>query len=213
MFEDGEKTSVAIPHWFRKDLVIGYEPARAHPHHATWCEWEAHKKSGAVEKGYYELIAKEKGDSWVLPVAKHEVSWYIHRYYEIRKTEKHPDNQKPKLRLLAWEPAPAGTVTNCGVISHWTDVMKCVAVFDGRTLKHMHPSRLRLIKATKWVAIQDNEKPPVCEGLVIEYRGLDGEVCIKCTTSLSAVYSVNAYRVIGLAEGWTDDPALAEGRM
>jgi hypothetical protein len=188
--------------------VYLYEPAIKHPHYAIWEQWEAHKASKAVERGYYDLrIAVGHGQFEVVPTTYNQ--WHVGSTHIISKTNLHPDNLKPAIKLLNWEQAPIGTLTDCGVISGWATAMKYVVVFDGFRVKHIDPKLLRLINTEKWTAVQDRKQPPVCEGLVIEYRVTDSLGRSMHARDLSTIVGVNAYRVVGLAHGWTDDPAKA----
>jgi hypothetical protein len=192
------------PVWY-EGCTLSYEPARKHPHYALFKEWEAHKASGAVDSGEYMLgnPAKAFLEQAVEPF------WRVDFLYEIVKTDKHPDNQKPKLKLLDWEHMPIGTMTNFGVLLGFNTITHGLVLLNRNVIERADKHIARISPATQWTAIQDNELAPTCEGLVIEYRGLGGDDCTGSATNLSMIACVNAYRVIGIRDGWTDDPAKA----
>lgn len=190
--------------WYSNDVLIGslpafrlgnvyrYEPSPHHPHYAIFMEWEAHKKSGAVDRGEYVLQTRISGQSCEYKTAEQSVGWHVQNTYIIQKTDKHPDNCKPKLKMLDWSNVPVGTMTDRGEILFIVPPA-FATVRSKMRIDVVALSALSIIPATKWTAVQDGEKPPVCDGLVIELRMTGGN-------------TINAYRVIGLADGYTDVP-------
>lgn len=210
------KNSVASPNW-PKGYDYEYEPRLNHPHYAVYKEWEAHKASGAVERGEYVLKERYKSQFFECHNVAQSVSWYVENTYTIEKTSLHPDNQKPKLKLVDWENVPVGTMTDLGEIR--AHKRKHGGAFVEDSLRcnwgHHDYSYLSIVPTTKWTAVQDGGKPPVCEGLVIEYRMtssiFQSSNKLSCHTvgKNTEAVGINAYRVIGLAEGYTDDPEKA----
>lgn len=182
-------------------------PSRTHPHYAVYKEWEAHKASGAVDRGEVKLVrASLSGGS---------NAWAIDVDYEICKTDRHPDNQKPKLKLIDWRKVPIGTMTNLGEVlalrlirGVYQFLIKDVDKRD--YCMFFSIENLRIVPATKWTAIQDEDFAPVYEGFVIEYRYVNGSgLLAACNHPLPNCAIVVAYRVIGIADGYTDDQAKA----
>lgn len=200
---------------FTEGVEYRFEPSPHHPHYSICKEWEKHKESGAVDRGEYEL-------RWVNS-AHHNVSnwqptstprWEVVNSYELRKTDKHPDNQKPKLKVINWANAPVGTMTNKGEIvvvnqEGTYETALVVHTTEGWTC-NVRVDHLRIVPATNWTAVQDGEEPPVCAGLVIEYRYsnvvYDGAMW-RAKHDITLVHDtnlINAYRVTGIALGYTD---------
>lgn len=192
-----------------------FEPSPHHPHYAIYKEWEAHKNSGAVDRMWYELKA-EVGVCWDVYIKSTEkISWRVEYTYTIQKTDKHPDNCKPKLKLLDLAKVPVGTMTNTGEIIGKLDNWISLGIEKGNPTGMSNAAAsygLRILPATKWTAVQDGEDPPVCDGLVIEYRRTSeswkhakGQTMHSTGTDATAS-AINAYRVTGIAKGWTDVP-------
>jgi hypothetical protein len=70
---------------------------------------------------------------------------------------------------------------------------------------------LRLREQTTFTHLPEVALPPVVEGLVFEYEVISTNECRYTYTDLkNKVYKdCIAYRVIGLAPGYTDNPELA----
>jgi hypothetical protein len=193
----------------REGVEYASRPAPAHPHYALYRQWEALEESGAVERGEVELLLTDETGFWVndwKSVPDH--NWPVAMNYKICKTDKHPDNGKPKLKLIDWSKVPVDALTNYGKIicscGHIYTLSKGYTQFFGFEAQ----KDLRLAPATKWTALQDDQVPPVVEGLMIEYRYYHHAAKNpKAVTPHANMPDINAYRVTGLAEGYTDDPA------
>lgn len=215
VIDGASRNSVACPNWPR-GYDYEYEPRLNHPHYAVYKEWEAHKASGTIDRGEYVLKACISGQSCEYHNTAQRVSWCVENTYAIEKTDKHPDNKKPKPKpkLLDWSKVPVGTMTNNGEV-RLVALNQCYTEHKlALTLTRQRHSYLRLLPATKWTAIQDGESPPVFEGLVIEYREtrdiyIHGRRFRNNVVMNENMPLINAYRVVGIAEGWTDDPTKA----
>jgi hypothetical protein len=81
---------------FYEGCVFSYAPAPAHPHYAIYKEWEAHKSTGAVDRGEYCLYFS---CGFMVVDIVGSPDWTTSGRYTIQKKDKHPDNRKPKLML------------------------------------------------------------------------------------------------------------------
>lgn len=191
-----------------------YNPAPSHPHYAKYCEWQSLVDSGEVAKGWWKIYQTtyHSYDETLKP------NWLPDTHYEIQKTDKHPENCKPALKLIDWSKMPTGAMTNKGrLIGHSSEI---VLVLVEET-KNAFPyatrflyADVRLAQQTKW-AYWGGGDCPVPDGLVVEaiFRD-DKNSVLKFPDQLEwEHYKVSsdiiAYRIIGLADGWTDDPRKA----
>jgi hypothetical protein len=198
-----------------------YTPAPAHPHYAKYIEWTRLVDAGEVAKGWWNVSTWHSvvGTSCYTP----EPKWFPDLDYEIRKTDKHPDNAKPSLKLIDWGKVPVGSMTNYGtllrsqisstdgrlILVAMNEVTGTVDVADYRVADY------RLAQQTKFTYLPAGTPPPVVEGLVFEYEypaavffGNTIKEYARGRTNLHNVPCINAYRVIGLAPGYTDNPKL-----
>ena len=195
-------------HWGKSKSY--FLPAPVHPHYATYCEWQRLIDAGEVAKGWWVLGHPAKA---FLEPAKNPL-WQVDMLYEIGKTDKHPDNCKPALKLIDWANMPAGTMTTCGEILAVRDkVIYFTSPPDGAVLKELSTDKLyflRLAPQTKFTHLQNGEEPPVIKGVMIEYEYC-GEFGRTVDNHYEKSYTTTCigYRIIGLADGWTDDPAKA----
>jgi hypothetical protein len=213
---DGLNRRLVLPLWYTGS-IYSYEPAPAHPHYAIYKEWEAHKESEAVKRGEYELEVSSFNNVWWYlgnEDFRTAPTWDINYGHKIKKTSKHPDNCKPKLKLIDWKQVPAGAMTNCGVLLGLKPKHRfgefVASVLVGWLTRTEECDSLRIISTTKWTAIQDGEQPPVCDGLVIEYQFISLGGLPSRTKMLPDDAISIAYRVIGLAKGYTDNPELGD---
>jgi hypothetical protein len=197
---------------FEEGHIYKYEPSPDHPHFKTYNEWKRLTDNDAFDLGELELFSAHSNhisepdwrpSRWNLTT---NPSWKPEVMYEIRKTDKHPDNCKPKLKLIDWSNVPVGTRTNKGAALS-VNKNALTTYDDYGNLDRWLASewrKLRLLPTTKWTALEDDEEPPVVEGLGIEYR-------YHLSANTPNAVTINAYRVVGLAEGYTDDPSKVGG--
>jgi hypothetical protein len=211
-FKDNSGYWVPVPYPIFENLKIRYHPSETHPHYAVYKEWEALKASGDVDREEVELL-REMDSGTPKWTRAPKPQWYVDSAYKIHKTSKHPDNCKPKLKLIDWSSVPVGTLTNFGVVVVRSEQKLYTVATNGRCLPVNYDStqQHRLLPATKWTALEDDQEPPVVEGLVIEYRYHNRAMDSSAVSRHSAMPRINAYRVISLAEGYTDDPAKVGG--
>ena len=132
--------------------------------------------------------------------------------YELRKSAKHPDI-KPKKRLIDWAAIPVGTMTNHGEIRVVDGNMAILENPSHRGYRaHIEKEQLRLKEQTKFTYWGGGECP-VPEGVVVEVVTRDGGICQRSVartlcwvTKLLMSSDVIGYRIIKLADGWTDVP-------
>ncbi len=211
------------PHFWHH-AVYSFEPSPLHPHYGIFRAWVVHNKACVeVEKDWWCLSEKLGGGSAVLCAnysTDENVPWAVSCDYEIIKTNKHPDNIKPNIKLIDLSKVPVGTMTNYGELLHPIAIRSTI-FFKSKSgiVSCAMPRPLRdplvILHSTKWTAVQDGESPPVCAGLVIEYRSTGylwksgGWVTTHNATESVTAFGLNAYRVVGIADGWTDDPEKA----
>ena len=196
-----------------------YHPAPAHPHYATYCEWQRLVDAGEVAKGWWDIIST----NGVCYAATLEPKWLPDCEYEIRKNDKHPNNRKPALKMINWANIPVGAMTKKGEFLGFHEstihgrysavLLKKMALISSELYS------LRLAEQTKFSHLQDGEAPPVIEGVVIEYEyvqcgpdKIPSRWVVKTVQTFGSCLPVAmciGYRIIGLADGWTDDPSKA----
>jgi hypothetical protein len=147
-------------------------------------------------------------------------SWYGEHKYKLEKSAKHPDNIKPKKRLVDWSKMPLGTMTDRGEIR--AAFGKFVQI-EAR-VKHIQKydltitENLRLTEQTEFTYWGGGECP-VPEGVVVvavfrrgdsdEGAPSDFEWEHYPKSDLNDDRDIIAYRITGLADGWTDNPEEA----
>lgn len=140
--------------------------------------------------------------------------WDESLFYELRKSAKHPDNIKPVKKLIDWSKMPRGTMTNRGTLLSYSErrfatILSTCNSYVGET----EIRNLRLKEQTQFTYWGGGECP-VPEGVVVECILRKGIKLNNCSRNLywkhdSVVEQdrhIIAYRITGLADGWTDDP-------
>jgi hypothetical protein len=142
--------------------------------------------------------------------------WLETKEYELRKSAKHPDNIKPKKRLIDWAKMPRGAMTNCGTfLSVSKQYAHILQDNDYAVCILLSELRLRLKEQTQFTYWGGGECP-VPEGLSLEIlsRGNGRGPLPSCVTSVwqhsGDTRDIIAYRITGLADGWTDNPEEAK---
>jgi hypothetical protein len=140
--------------------------------------------------------------------------------HRIVKTSKHPDNCKPKLKLIDFAKMPKGTMTNFGevLIASPTGLVTLVdaPAFIGAGTRTLSSEVLRLVEQTNFT-YWTGGACPVPEGVVVtivfrsgrEVTAYAASVLWELNVAQSGLLNILAYRVVGLAEGYTDNPAMA----
>jgi hypothetical protein len=139
------------------------------------------------------------------PTTNPQFEWYI----------------KPKKRLIDWSKMPRGTMTNCGEFLGFSSphpisrkiYPQCLrASFDSSSY---NMEQLRLAEQTQFTYWGGGECP-VPEGVVVEAILRDGDKYKNPTSWRHAIINdephcgdVIAYRIIGLASDYTDNPSEA----
>ena len=92
--------------------------------------------------------------------------WDSDYEYELRKSAKHPDNIKPKKRLIDWSKMPRGTMTNYGEFLRLAEKFHAMVLGHGTSNVHVVTlSSLCLAEQTKFTYWPGGECP-VPEGVV-----------------------------------------------
>jgi hypothetical protein len=204
---------------FEEGHIYKYEPSPNHPHFKIYNEWTYATGDGSFDRGELELFSahgnhiSEPGwrpSRWNLTT---NPSWKPEVMYEIRKSATHPDNLKtPSLTPIDWRDVPVSTNT-----SHGTVVYKDTGGFSTLTTEGQqffwdyHSPAISILPATKWTALETDHAPPVFAGLAIEYRYWASNINKHDVTIYADGASINAYRVVGIADGYTDDPSKVGG--
>jgi hypothetical protein len=185
-----------------------YTPAPAHPHYDTYLDWQRLVNVGEVAKGWW-IIDCDDGNTF-------NPKWRVDFSYYVVKTDKHPDNATPALKLIDWAKFVrlSGLMTSEGVFfgldkNGNASLMRMIGVFPKCMV--MPTNRIKIVEQTKFTHLPAGTPPPVVEGLVFEYEVISTNDCRYTYTDLkNKVYrDCVAYRVIGLAPGYTDNPELA----
>jgi hypothetical protein len=150
--------------------------------------------------------------------------WHIHFAYYIVKTDKHPDNAKPALKLIDWAKfvGLSGLMTSEGVFfgldkNGNASLMRMMGVFPKCMV--VPTDMIKIVEQTTFTHLPEGTPPPVVEGLVFKYEYTeptnnsrhDAEKYQRGRTPHAELASdAHAYRVIGLAPGYTDNPELAQ---
>jgi hypothetical protein len=139
-------------------------------------------------------------------------TWNPDLYYKLEKSALHPDNIKPKKRLIDWSKMPRGAMTNYGMLWEATspNVIWLIAdKEDGLYSRSQHT--LRLAEQTQFTYWGGGECP-VPDGVVVEVTTRERVVYARESVNLiwrhddDYLTDIIAYRITGLADGWTDDP-------
>jgi hypothetical protein len=141
--------------------------------------------------------------------------------YDLRKSAKHPDNIKPKKKLIDWSKMPRGTMTNRGelIALHSDEESNVRAVRNNAWIHCSEHRSLRLAEQTEFTYWGGGECP-VPEGVVVEViwddrtkeRAVGKDEAIlqwSHDTYCASNKIITAYRITGLADGWTDNPEEA----
>jgi hypothetical protein len=187
------------------------------PHANLRVEWATKEALGEVASGYWIMRIKYSPNCDWFDLSSGPPAWKKDREYQIVKGLNHPDNQSKK-KLINWSKMPAGTMTNFGKLLHVVDpfVNSIAIVFDETTChsKEYRQSDLRIAEQTEFTYWAGGECP-LPDGLHIGFVLRDGSTCDVvhasrlCWSHRSGANDCIAYRIIGLADGWTDDPKQA----
>lgn len=99
VYYEGDSVAVAFPA-FHPDYTYRLDPSPKHPSYAVWLEWKEHPEWWSV--ACHQHIATQYEypfDKAGLPI------WRVDAGYYLKKSPKHPDNIKPKKKLLDWRKA------------------------------------------------------------------------------------------------------------
>jgi hypothetical protein len=146
-------------------------------------------------------------------------SWYGDHKYKLEKSAKHPDNIKPKKKLIDWSKMPRGTMTNYGeILKAYDKSSQILGTESPFSVSDAHTCNLRLAEQTEFTYWGGGECP-VPEGVVVvavfrrgdsdEGAPSDFEWEHYPESDLNDDRDIIAYRITGLADGWTDNPEEA----
>lgn len=197
-----------------------------HKHADLILEQARQRAAGETIAGWWkwEFYSADKIGEWV-NTTEPSFSFYIQ--YQFTMTDKHPNfvkiPTKTKLKLVNMIGLPNGSAvcvenhpTYGIVIANTGGNALCILVNDTQQLINQWMTyKLRIIEQkdfTYW----GGGVCPVPAGVVVEVvmrnKRVEEYQAIGCRWSHD-VYEkdIIAYRLVGLAEGWTDDPELADG--
>ncbi|MGL5079102.1 MAG: hypothetical protein ACRDBG_25160 [Waterburya sp.] len=183
-------------------------------------EWETLRARGEIKADMWKYQFKRAGNiNWIDGPPNGDPTWDDYLEYRIIPGPKHPDNQKPKLRLIDKSKLPRGTMTTVGEILYVVDQANCryakilqVGLNKNAATRVItrHLSALRIAPQERWTAWTGGECP-IPEGVSFNLirRG-----CGMYLDSMPKEWrwehknqsdDVIAYQIIGPAFGWTDD--------
>lgn len=121
--------------------------------------------------------------------------------------------KQPKLKMIDWAAMPIGVITNKGEfrgvfdsssMGVCADILGTTSNNTGVALTCPPTSDLRLAPSgeQKWIAVQDGEIFKAPQGVLVSVRYNAG--CTKPSESVAS------FKVVGLIDGYTDDPAKRE---
>jgi NOL1/NOP2/fmu family ribosome biogenesis protein len=122
---------------------------------------------------------------------------------------------KPKLKLVDMSKLPKGTMTDHGEVVHNKfGAISCYFVGD-LNLSHPKAQKIRITEQTEFTFWQGGECP-VPDGLRFEVKTRGGASfgCLKPSglrwSHETEPTDIIGYRIIAVADGWTDDPEQAQ---
>jgi hypothetical protein len=178
---------------------------KPHPHKALIDQWSAcpewwdvYRADGGAVKHWYRCCA--------------DVLIYGEDLkMKLEKSDKHPDNIKPKKRLIDWQKMPRGTMTNRGsLLSVSRDGGIHVLITNEYYSCLYQPQEIRLAEQTQFTYWGGGECP-VPEGVIVEVVIRRDEKLEGVATNfiwyrdITRNNEIIAYRITGLADGWTDN--------
>lgn len=186
-----------------------------HPHADKILEKARQDATGETEAGWWFWESRDISGK-VNPCFLKEDS------YRYNMTCNHPLFKPPKLKLVDMGKLPVGSMVNVKFLVRPLHMM--VKQDDqGQIILWSLTAQTRTIKAPELrIAVHEeftywggNSQCPVPDGLIIEFitRGR-GKNQLEtsdtgCWLHVNTPHDIIAYRIIGLANGWTDDPELA----
>jgi hypothetical protein len=144
--------------------------------------------------------------------------WNATLVYELRKSAKHPDNIKPKKKLIDWSRMPRGTMTNFGEFLRVPEGITGTKYFSVMNSNfyviNIMKEEVRLAEQTQFTYWGGGECP-VPEGVVVEVVFRDGDKTPDLADDFTWEHVKNsgdiiAYRILKLADNFTDNPSEAE---
>jgi hypothetical protein len=141
---------------------------------------------------------------------------------ELHQVLKLYSTPQPALKLINWSKL-VGCETSKGTllgfdVNNNASVVRMIGVFPKCMI--VPTDTIKLAEQTKFTHLPVGTKPPVIEGLVIEYEywiSMSGTSVRKYEKDYTRIPDsmwvvISAYRVVGIdrANGWTDDPEEAK---
>lgn len=197
---------------------------KPHKHAKIILEWSRHLASGEAYAGWWQLQAEHRVENFVyLEDVGDRVAWNLENY-KIVKTALHPDNaiaeRKPKLKLIEWAKMPIGTMTDKGEIRGrlYNSILIECNLINGSTAVYHAITDLRLAEQTNFTYWGGGECP-VPAGVIVECVFRSGDVSLTMQgvefewmhPTKKDWSDLIGYRIVGVAEGYTDDPSKAAG--
>jgi hypothetical protein len=161
-------------------------------------------------------VMAKPNEEWV----KKNYPMFLPEYeYELRKSAKHPDNIKPKKRLIDWSKMPRGTMTNFGeflCVPEGITGTKYFSVMNSNFyVVNIAKEEVRLKEQTQFTYWGGGDCP-VPEGVVVEvvFRNKTQSTGYEAKEyhwqHVGADGDIIAYRILKLADNFTDNPSEAE---
>jgi hypothetical protein len=140
-----------------------------------------------------------------------EISLFSSNQWEFRIA-------KPKLKLVDMSKLPKGAMTNLGELLGYAEGLAQCAHFDRDKVLYataIHPAHLRIAEQTEFTC-WGGDKCPVPNGLMVQ-TVLRAAGAVKTKSNAldlrwqhkQSPDDILAYRIVCLADGWSDDPSQA----
>lgn len=179
-------------------------------------------ESMTVEKAQALFESTKLTHDWYMPngsIVPGQTWFGVHNTYTYKL-------KQPKLKLLDWTLVPIGTMTNMGEFrgyySGFSNERRFVTELRSSKIGNQHHHEindLRLAPASEqpWINWRGGECP-VPEGVIVEVTLRDGDQLTRLSSDYHWAYgcsqmrsrNIIEYRVTGLTDGYTDDPAKGE---
>jgi len=194
-----------------------------HKHHDLIIERARQDASGETAAGWWKWDVRLKKQPQYLPLAADYPAWHANSDYQYRMTPAHPYYEAPKPKLINMSKLPKGSVVLGDYGAHAV-VVKCnpgteyTWVLDGALIPSNVKSGDLRIAEQKDFTYWGGGECPVPDGVNVQVVFRSGQTLAFTNPTVQTwahaaqhkIIDVIGYRIIGAADGWTDDPEQAK---